>query len=116
MTVHGVGYGFLESTANDLAAAAEEWATELVGLNAKRASALIGKTLETTPDVQVQLHGVGSEIQYLGCYKDDDDEQMEHSAPTGQLTQYSVRRCLAYVWIGIAKQWSNETCMIRQCV
>ena len=69
ISIHGVGFGFLESIATDRAAAANVWASELVGLNAKRASALMGQTLHTTTAVQVQLHGVGSEIQYLGCYR-----------------------------------------------
>ena len=93
VTIHGVGFPFLETVAHDRASHASASASAIVGLNAIRASALINRSIFTTPVAQVQLHGLGSAIQYLGCYRDDGsmmtllDDKFKH---------HNVASCLAF--------------------
>ena len=93
ITIHGVGFDFLGSVAHDKAATASASAAAVVGLNAVKASALINRSAFTTPAPQVQLHGLGSAIQYLGCYVDD-GSMLPHSADA--LKHHTVASCLAF--------------------
>ena len=94
VTIHGIGFGFLAAAAQTLASAAYDWAFELVGYNAVRPGALLHRTARTTPRATVQLHGVGAEVEYLGCYYDDGDMLPVHLSTMAR-GHFSVQKCLA---------------------
>ena len=93
VTIFGVGFNFLSSAAHDKAAAATVSATAIVGLNAIKASTLMNTSVFTTPVPQVQLHGLGSAIQYLGCYRDDGSMLTLFA---DKLQHHTVASCLAF--------------------
>ena len=105
ITLHGIGFGFLPTIAQTKAEAAVAKATELVGFNAKKVSEVVGSNAFTTPMAQVQLHGIGSDIQYLGCY-DDDGSMLPLHMPGDH---YNVGKCLAvclnltYAYAGLTR-------------
>ena len=54
-----------------------------LAVRSNAAAAVLGATAFTTPRALVQLHGVGSEVQYLGCYYDP-GTMLPHHLPGDQ--------------------------------
>ena len=105
VTLSGIGFGFLAAAAQARAEAAVVTATALVGFNAKKVAAVLGSNAFTMTTPQVQLHGIGADIQYLGCF-DDDGSMLPHHMPGDH---YNVAKCLAvcmnltYTYAGLTR-------------